>query len=66
MQINDIFTDLSDGRKLLKLLELISGENLGKPNNGNKRLHKLENVGKSLNFVNSKVIQMFFYVKKIM
>jgi spectrin beta len=64
MQVNDIFTDLSDGTKLLKLLELISGEYLGKPNNGNKRLHKLENVGKSLSFVNSKVIKK--YLKKMM
>lgn len=56
MEVNNIFTDLSDGRKLIKLLELISGEYIGKPNNGRTRLHKLENVGKCLTFVKSKVL----------
>jgi len=55
MEVYDIFSDLSDGIKLLKLLELISGESIAKPNSGRLRLHKLENVGRSLTFVNSKV-----------
>jgi hypothetical protein len=28
-QVQDLFTDLADGRMLLKLLEVISGEKLG-------------------------------------
>ena len=28
--MQDLFTDLADGRMLLKLLEIISGEKLGK------------------------------------
>lgn len=50
-----MFLDLADGRKLLKLLEIISGEKLGKPNNGRMRVHKVENVNKSLAFLHTKV-----------
>ncbi|XP_054271663.1 spectrin alpha chain, non-erythrocytic 1 isoform X2 [Macrosteles quadrilineatus] len=55
MEVEDLFTDLADGRKLLKLLEIISGEKLGKPNNGKMRVHKVENVNKSLAFLHTKV-----------
>ncbi|OQR66979.1 spectrin beta chain, partial [Tropilaelaps mercedesae] len=54
MEVDDLFTDLSDGRKLLKLLEIISGERLGKPNNGKMRVHKIENVNKALTFLHTK------------
>ncbi|XP_063234159.1 spectrin alpha chain, non-erythrocytic 1 isoform X2 [Bacillus rossius redtenbacheri] len=55
MEVEDLFTDLADGRKLLKLLEIISGEKLGKPNNGKMRVHRVENVNKSLAFLHTKV-----------
>jgi len=55
MEVDDLFIDLADGRKLLKLLEIISGEKLGKPNNGRMRVHKVENVNKSLAFLHTKV-----------
>ncbi|XP_053697591.1 spectrin beta chain, non-erythrocytic 1 isoform X2 [Sabethes cyaneus] len=55
MEVDDLFTDLADGIKLLKLLEIISGEKLGKPNNGRMRVHKIENVNKSLAFLHTKV-----------
>ncbi|XP_052120778.1 spectrin beta chain, non-erythrocytic 1 isoform X4 [Frankliniella occidentalis] len=55
MEVEDLFTDLADGKKLLKLLEIISGEKLGKPNNGKMRVHKVENVNKSLAFLSTKV-----------
>ncbi|CAL8090883.1 unnamed protein product [Orchesella dallaii] len=55
MEVEDLFTDLADGKKLLKLLEIISGEKLGKPNNGRMRVHKIENVNKSLAFLHTKV-----------
>ncbi|XP_050536729.1 spectrin beta chain, non-erythrocytic 5 isoform X2 [Daktulosphaira vitifoliae] len=55
MEVDDLFMDLADGRKLLKLLEIISGEKLGKPNNGRMRVHKVENVNKSLAFLHTKV-----------
>uniref|UniRef100_T1GKX3 Calponin-homology (CH) domain-containing protein n=1 Tax=Megaselia scalaris TaxID=36166 RepID=T1GKX3_MEGSC len=54
MEVEDLFTDLADGIKLLKLLEIISGEKLGKPNNGRMRVHKIENVNKSLAFLHTK------------
>lgn len=55
MEVDDLFVDLADGRKLLKLLEIISGEKLAKPNNGKMRVHKIENVNKSLDFLHTKV-----------
>nr|WIM01459.1 non-erythrocytic spectrin beta chain [Limnephilus lunatus] len=55
MEVEDLFVDLADGRKLLKLLEIISGEKLAKPNNGRMRVHKIENVNKSLAFLHTKV-----------
>ncbi|XP_055694009.1 spectrin alpha chain, non-erythrocytic 1 isoform X2 [Lutzomyia longipalpis] len=55
MEVNDLFVDLADGIKLLKLLEIISGEKLGKPNSGRMRVHKIENVNKSLAFLHTKV-----------
>lgn len=55
MEVEDLFMDLGDGKKLLKLLEIISGEKLGKPNNGKMRVHKVENVNKSLAFLRTKV-----------
>uniref|UniRef100_A0A1Y9H0U3 Spectrin beta chain n=2 Tax=Anopheles dirus TaxID=7168 RepID=A0A1Y9H0U3_9DIPT len=55
MEVDDLFIDLADGIKLLKLLEIISGEKLGKPNSGRMRVHKIENVNKSLAFLHTKV-----------
>ena len=54
-QINDLFTDLADGKYLMRLLEIISGERLGKPNSGKMRVHKIENVNKCLAFLHTKV-----------
>jgi hypothetical protein len=54
MEVEDLFTDLADGRKLLMLLEIISSEKLGKPNNGKMRVHNLDNVNKSLTFLHTK------------
>lgn len=54
-QINDLFIDLADGKYLMRLLEIISGERLGKPNSGKMRVHKIENVNKCLAFLHTKV-----------
>ena len=40
MEIDDLFRDLQDGRRLIKLLELISGEKLGKPNQGKLKVRR--------------------------
>lgn len=55
MEVEDLFVDLADGIKLLTLLQIISGEKLGKPNSGRMRVHKIENVNKSLAFLHTKV-----------
>jgi spectrin beta len=55
MEVDDLFVDLADGKKLLKFLEIISGEKLAKPNNGKFRVHKIENVNKSFAFLHTKV-----------
>jgi len=54
MEIEDLFRDLQDGRRLIKLLEMISGEKLGKPNQGKLKVHKIENVNRALVFIQSK------------
>ena len=33
LHVNDLFTDLSDGKVLIRLLETISGEKIGTPGN---------------------------------
>lgn len=62
MEVEDLFVDLADGVKLLKLLEIISGEKLGKPNNGRMRVHKIENLNKSLAFLHTKVSTYIFVI----
>ncbi|TPP60271.1 Spectrin beta chain [Fasciola gigantica] len=49
--IEDLYMDLRDGKMLLKLLEILSGERLPRPTRGKMRIHCLENVDKSLNFL---------------
>ena len=60
--MEDIFTDLADGRKLLKLLEIISGEKLGKPNDGKLRVHMFENVNKCMTFLHSKASELNWHL----
>lgn len=55
LQIKNLFTDLGDGKILMKLLEIISGEKVGKPNKGLIRVQKVENVLKCLTFLKSKI-----------
>jgi spectrin beta len=54
-----LFVDLADGKYLMRLLEIISGEKLGKPNAGKMRVHKIENVNKCLAFLHTKVFNFF-------
>uniref|UniRef100_A0A0N5AM27 Spectrin beta chain n=1 Tax=Syphacia muris TaxID=451379 RepID=A0A0N5AM27_9BILA len=58
MEIDDLFVDVGDGVILMKLLEIISGEKLGKPNRGQMRVQKIENLNKSLDFLKAKKIQL--------
>ncbi len=58
MEVVDLFTDVTDGVVLLKLLEIISGDKLGRPNRGRMRVHKVENLNKVLDFLKRKRIQL--------
>lgn len=51
LKISDLYTDLRDGKKLIKLLEILSGERLPNPTRGKMRIHCLENVDKALQFL---------------
>eukprot|EP00795_Rhopilema_esculentum_P013541 gene13541-4427_t len=55
LKVDDLFQDLSDGRVLIRLLESISGERVGRIARGKQRIHKLENVSKSLMFLQKSV-----------
>lgn len=51
MRCNDLYTDLRDGKNLIKLLEILSGERLPRITKGKMRIHCLENVDKALQFL---------------
>ena len=55
LHVDDLFIDLRDGKMLMKLLEIISGENLGRPNKGVLRVQKMENLNRCLMFLSTKV-----------
>ncbi|VDN98125.1 unnamed protein product [Rodentolepis nana] len=46
-RVRDLYNDLSDGRVLLRLLEIFTGRKISK-SRGTMRVHWLENVGKAL------------------
>ncbi|XP_071618431.1 spectrin beta chain, erythrocytic [Heliangelus exortis] len=50
--------DLRDGRVLIKLLEVLSGELLPKPTKGRMRIHCLENVDKALQFLKEQRVHL--------
>ncbi|NXL58532.1 SPTN5 protein, partial [Chordeiles acutipennis] len=58
VEIEDIYTDLKDGISLMRLLELLSGEDLPRPNRGKMRVHFLENNSKAITFLKSKQVQV--------
>ncbi|XP_026520111.1 spectrin beta chain, non-erythrocytic 5 [Notechis scutatus] len=55
IKILDLFTELKDGIYLLHLLELLSSEQLPRPNKGKMRIHFLENNSKAIQFLKSKI-----------
>ncbi|XP_062431896.1 spectrin beta chain, erythrocytic isoform X2 [Rhea pennata] len=57
-RISDLYMDLRDGRVLLKLLEVLSGELLPKPTKGRMRIHCLENVDKALQFLKEQRVHL--------
>ncbi|OAF68421.1 hypothetical protein A3Q56_03854, partial [Intoshia linei] len=57
-QIEDIFDELKDGRKLIKLLEMLSKDKIPTPDKGKMRLHMIANVNKALRFIASKGVKL--------
>uniref|UniRef100_A0A671MMD0 Spectrin beta chain n=1 Tax=Sinocyclocheilus anshuiensis TaxID=1608454 RepID=A0A671MMD0_9TELE len=57
-RISDLYLDLRDGRMLIKLLEVLSGERLPKPTKGRMRIHCLENVDKALQFLKEQRVHL--------
>lgn len=51
--MNDLFTDLRDGRLLMRLLEVLSGESVGAPQRGQLRVQCLANVSRALDFLSA-------------
>ena len=50
-QVSDLYLDLRDGRSLLKLLEVLSGDKWAKPSRGTMRFHQLENNEKVFSYL---------------
>ncbi|XP_052270062.1 spectrin beta chain-like isoform X3 [Dreissena polymorpha] len=57
-RINDLYIDLRDGKMLMKLLEILSGERLPRPTKGKMRIHCLENVDKALTFLHEQRVHL--------
>ncbi|CAM9921766.1 unnamed protein product [Lampetra planeri] len=56
--VEDVYTELQDGLRLMKLLEILSGETLPKPSRGRMRLHYVENNNHALNFLRQKKVNV--------
>ncbi|XP_067680907.1 spectrin beta chain-like isoform X4 [Haliotis asinina] len=57
-RISDLYVDLRDGKMLMKLLEVLSGERLPRPTKGKMRIHCLENVDKALTFLHEQRVHL--------
>uniref|UniRef100_A0A0N4ZA59 Calponin-homology (CH) domain-containing protein n=1 Tax=Parastrongyloides trichosuri TaxID=131310 RepID=A0A0N4ZA59_PARTI len=56
--IEEIGGDFQNGLKLMLLLEVISGEPLPRPDRGRMRFHKIANVNKALEYIESKGVKL--------
>ncbi|CAH0560832.1 unnamed protein product [Brassicogethes aeneus] len=57
-RITDLYVDMRDGKNLIKLLEVLSGERLPRPTKGKMRIHCLENVDKALQFLREQRVHL--------
>ncbi|XP_037917699.1 spectrin beta chain isoform X4 [Hermetia illucens] len=57
-RIQDLYVDMRDGKNLIRLLEVLSGERLPKPTKGKMRIHCLENVDKALQFLREQRVHL--------
>lgn len=58
LRVNDLYMDLRDGRLLIVLLEILSGDTLRKPTRGRMRIHCLENVEKALEYLREQHVHL--------
>ncbi|CAD5231758.1 unnamed protein product [Bursaphelenchus xylophilus] len=57
-KIQDLYVDMRDGKMLIQLLQVLSGERLPKPTRGKMRIHCLENVDKGLQFLRDQRVHL--------
>ncbi|CAD6199906.1 unnamed protein product [Caenorhabditis auriculariae] len=57
-KVQDLYMDMRDGKMLLRLLAVLSGERLPKPTPGKMRIHCLENVDKGLQFLRDQHVHL--------
>merc|ERR1712106_699503 len=59
VKIKDLYRDLHDGKNLIRLLHVLSGEHLKIPNTrGKMRIHALENVQRAIDFLHEKRVPL--------
>ena len=58
MSITSLENDFKDGVKLMKLLEAISGDDLGRPEKGKLRIACMQNINRALDFIKSKGVRL--------
>uniref|UniRef100_A0A336LM29 Spectrin beta chain n=1 Tax=Culicoides sonorensis TaxID=179676 RepID=A0A336LM29_CULSO len=57
-RVGDLYVDMRDGKNLIRLLEVLSGERLPRPTKGKMRIHCLENVDKALQFLREQRVHL--------
>ncbi|KJE88866.1 hypothetical protein CAOG_08407 [Capsaspora owczarzaki ATCC 30864] len=55
LKCDDLYMDLRDGTKLLKLLEIISGDTQARPEKGKMRVHLMSNMRSVLDYLKRKI-----------
>ncbi|EDV20209.1 uncharacterized protein TRIADDRAFT_32414 [Trichoplax adhaerens] len=58
INVNDLYTDVTDGVVLIRLLEVLSGEKVAKPARGKMRIHRIQNVNAALKFLKNKHVKL--------
>lgn len=58
MHVDDLADGFKDGLKLIKLVEVLSGEKLRKPEKGKMRLHHIQNINIALEAIASKGVRV--------
>ena len=59
MKINDLFEDLRDGKRLIKLVEALTNKELPKPNDVRFRIQRIFNVQYALKCLLSQGVNIF-------